>query len=307
MPASLTPTPGRAVTNRHSQLISAVNDWFVHAARDLPWRATEHRTVSPWAVMVSEFMLQQTPVARVLEPWRAWLQRWPSPTALADAPVAEAIRAWGRLGYPRRALRLHQSAVIIAEQHAGEVPSSIEQLRALPGIGDYTAAAIATFAFGQRHAVCDINIRRVLARAIDAQERPAANPTVEQRIAEQLLPRTAARAVTWAAASMELGALICTSRSPNCGECPIASRCAWREADYPAHEGPPPRGQAWHGTDRQCRGRLLAELRDAVRPLARVDFVHCWPDEEAQRERCLDSLVVDGLVVESPLGFALPH
>lgn len=307
MPASLTPIPGRAVTDRHPELISAVNAWFGEAARDLPWRGNQHRRVSPWAVMVSEFMLQQTPVARVLEPWQAWMRRWPSPTALADAPTSEAIRAWGRLGYPRRALRLHQSALIISEQHAGEVPSSIDELRALPGIGDYTAAAIATFAFGQRHAVCDINIRRVLARSIVGQERPASNPVVERRLAELILPRNTARATTWAAASMELGALVCTSRSPNCGECPIASRCAWRQSGYPAHDGPPPRGQAWHGTDRQCRGRLMAVLRDTDRPVARADFVHCWPDEDAQRERCLDSLVADGLVVESPLGFLLPH
>ncbi|MGJ3508961.1 A/G-specific adenine glycosylase [Enemella sp. A6] len=295
-----------ATRRRSSRIVTAVNSWFADAARDLPWRPTPTRTVTPWQVMVSEFMLQQTPVSRVLEPWTNWVHRWPSPAALADAPVAEAIRAWGRLGYPRRALRLHRAATEITDRFDGRVPAKFDDLRSLPGVGDYTAAAIATFAFGQRHAVCDVNVRRVLARAIDGRAQPAPNPKVEQAIAEQMLPRDTERAVTWAAAAMELGALVCTSRSPDCPSCPIAKHCAWRAAGHPAAEVVQ-RTQAWHGTDRQCRGRLMAHLRSTDQPVPAADLIHCWPDDDDQRDRCLSSLVEDGLVVEVENRFALPH
>ena len=291
---------------RWSAIVTAVNAWFDHAARDLPWRPTPTRAVTPWQVMVSEFMLQQTPVSRVLEPWARWVHRWPSPTALADAPVAEAIRAWGRLGYPRRALRLHAAATAITERHDGRVPSDIEELRALPGVGEYTAAAIATFAFGQRHPVCDVNVRRVLVRAVAGRAQPA-TPRAEQALAEHILPRNTERAVTWAAASMELGAVVCTSRSPDCASCPIANRCAWRAAGHPESDLPGTRTQAWHGTDRQCRGRLMAHLRGADQPVPAADLVYCWPDDDTQRERCLASLVTDGLIVRVDEHFALPH
>lgn len=304
-PATRTTTP--ADRRRHSAIVTATNAWFARAARELPWRPTPTNPVTPWAVMVSEFMLQQTPVARVLGPWAEWMRRWPSPTALADAPVAEAIRAWGRLGYPRRALRLHRAATVITDEHDGLIPSDIDALRALPGVGEYTAAAIATFAFGQRHAVTDVNVRRVLARAVAGRAQPAINPRVELAIAEQLLPRTTDRAVTWAAAAMELGALVCTSRNPKCGACPIANRCAWRAAGCPTDPDRPNRTQAWHGTDRQCRGRLMAHLRGADHPVPAADLVYCWPDDDQQRARCLTSLVDDGLVVEVAGRFALPH
>ena len=127
---------------------------------------------TPWAVLVSEIMLQQTPVARVLPVYEAWLARWPTPASLAASPAGEAVRAWGRLGYPRRAIRLHATAQALVERHGGEIPSSVDALRALPGIGSYTAAAVASFAFGQRHAVLDTNVRRVLARLINGRERP---------------------------------------------------------------------------------------------------------------------------------------
>jgi A/G-specific adenine glycosylase len=286
-----------------SELHEPLLQWYDEHARDLPWRRT---TASAWSVMVSEFMLQQTPVARVLPVHEAWLDRWPSPGALAAEPVGEAIRAWGRLGYPRRAVRLHAAATAIAERHDGRVPDSYDDLLALPGIGDYTASAIVAFAFGRRRAVLDTNVRRVLSRSIGGAEFPPPAVTVaERRRAEALLPEDEPTAATWSVAVMELGALVCTAAAPRCQECPVRAVCAWHAAGRPAYDGPPRRGQAWAGTDRQCRGRLMAVARDAdgVVPLRRL--VPVWPDE-GQRLRCLQSLVRDGLLVTADGGYALP-
>ncbi len=277
--------------------------WYDKHARDLPWRRT---SASAWSVMVSEFMLQQTPVSRVLPVHTAWLGRWPSPVALATEPVGEAIRAWGRLGYPRRALRLHAAATAITERHGGAVPDSYDDLLALPGVGDYTASAIVAFAFGRRRAVLDTNVRRVLARAVAGGEFPPhAVTAAERRRVEDLLPEDEPTAATWSVAVMELGALVCTASAPRCDGCPFRDACAWRAAGYPAYDGPPRRGQAWAGTDRQCRGRLMAVTRDAhgVVPAHRME--PAWPDE-VQRTRCLASLVADGLLVVADHGYALP-
>ena len=201
-----------------TELATVVIDWYHRHARDLPWRRAD---ASPWGVMVSEFMLQQTPVARVLQPWQQWLVRWPTPAALAAEPVGEAVRAWGRLGYPRRAQRLHAAATVITERHGGQVPQGLDELMALPGVGAYTAGAVTAFAFGRRAVVLDTNVRRVLARALDGVALPHPHQTVaEVRRAEALVPQDDAEAASWAAASMELGALVCTARSPRCGECP---------------------------------------------------------------------------------------
>lgn len=257
--------------------------------------------------MVSEFMLQQTPVNRVLPVYQQWLSRWPRPADLAAEPPGEAVRAWGRLGYPRRALRLHGAAVAIAEQHAGEVPREHAQLLALPGVGEYTAAAVASFAYGGRHAVLDTNVRRVFARAVGGREFPPnATTAAERKLARALLPEAEPTAARWAAATMELGALVCTARKPNCGHCPIAAHCAWRLAGAPAHDGPPRRGQSYAGTDRQVRGRLLAVLRDASGPVPQSMLDRVW-DDPIQRARALDGLVADGLVEPLPDGaYRLP-
>ena len=245
--------------------------------------------------MVSEFMLQQTPVARVLPVFGAWLERWPSPGALAAAPSGEAVRAWGRLGYPRRALRLHAAATAILERHGGEVPHSYADLIALPGVGDYTASAIASFAFDARHAVLDTNVRRVFARAVGGVLFPATSLTrAERDVAEDLLPDEAP--ATWAVAVMELGALVCTATSPTCDSCPISHLCAWNTSGRPAYDGPPRRSQSWNGTDRQARGRLLAVLRDEDGPVPRSRLDTAWSDVP-QRERALASLLADGLMV----------
>jgi A/G-specific adenine glycosylase len=277
-----------------SALHRPVLDWYGRHARDLPWRAPDR---TAWGVLVSEVMLQQTPVARVEPVWRRWVDRWPVPRALAAEEPGEAIRAWGRLGYPRRALRLHAAATAIDEHHDGTVPDSYDALRALPGIGDYTAAAVATFAHGRRHAVVDTNVRRVLARAVAGVALPAVSVTrAEVREAESLVPDDGPTAARWAVAVMELGALVCTARTPRCGACPIAERCAWRAAGSPPHDGPPRHGQAWAGTDRQCRGLLMGVLRDADGPVQEDRLAEAWRADPRQRTRALDALVDDGLV-----------
>ena len=288
------------MTSPHAEPVLA---WYSAHARDLPWRAPD---ASPWSVLVSEIMLQQTPVSRVLPAFRAWLARWPAPAALAAEPAGEAVRQWGRLGYPRRALRLHEAATTITRDHAGEVPSAYEDLLALPGIGRYTAAAVAVFAFGHRHAVLDTNVRRVLTRLASGEEFPGRQPSAaEYRLAESLLPEDPATAARWSVAVMELGALTCTAARPKCGACPVSAHCKWL-----ANGSPPaatrPAGQRYEGTDRQCRGRLLGLLRDSAQPVRQHDFDLVWPDTP-QRARALDGLVSDGLADPLPDGtFALP-
>ena len=271
--------------------------WYAANARELPWREPG---AGAWAVMVSEFMLQQTPVKRVLPMYADWMERWPTPAALAAAAPGEAVRAWGRLGYPRRALRLHAAATAITEQHGGLVPSDHAALLALPGVGEYTAAAVASFAHRQRHAVLDTNVRRVLARLVDGREFPStATTAAERRTATELLPEEPETAATWAVAVMELGALVCTARTPDCARCPVAASCAWLLASRPAHDGPPRRGQTYAGTDRQVRGKLLAVLREAHAEVPQSALDAVWPDA-VQRARALDGLVADGLV--EPIG-----
>ncbi|WP_414693583.1 A/G-specific adenine glycosylase [Ornithinimicrobium sp.] len=278
-----------------SDLHDEVVRWYDQHARQLPWRATD---VSPWAVLVSEVMLQQTPVARVEPVWRDWMRRWPTPASLAAEPAGEAVRAWGRLGYPRRALRLHACAVQVQARHGGEVPAEEAQLRDLPGIGAYTAAAVASFAFGARTPVVDTNVRRVLARALSAQALPAPSLTrAETRLAGEVLPAEAALSVRWNVGVMELGALVCTARAPQCQRCPIRRRCAWVAQGQAPYRGPARRAQRWHGTDRQCRGRLLELVRQHDTWLPYDAFVAAWPDDDTQRERCLSALLQEGLLV----------
>lgn len=286
-----------------SELHGPVLEWYDEHARDLPWRRT---SASVWSVMVSEFMLQQTPVSRVLPVHEAWMLRWPRPADLAAEEAGEAVRAWGRLGYPRRALRLHAAATAIVERHGGEVPSDHSDLLALPGVGDYTAAAIASFGFGQRHVVLDTNVRRVFARAVSGVEFPANSLTrAERDLAASLLPEDAPTAATWAVAVMELGALVCVANNPRCGQCPISDRCAWQAAGRPAYDGPPRRGQSYAGTDRQVRGRLLGLVRDHEGPVPKARLDSVW-DDPVQRERALASLLADGLLVTEDAAYRLP-
>ncbi|MDT7548110.1 MAG: A/G-specific adenine glycosylase [Actinomycetota bacterium] len=283
-------------------LADVVSRWYAGAARDLPWRRPG---TSPWAVLVSEVMLQQTPVARVLPAYDAWISRWPTPAGLAADQPGEAVRMWGRLGYPRRALRLHAAAVTVMQRYDGEMPATVGELLRLPGVGDYTARAVAAFAHRQRHAVVDTNVRRVVARAVEG----IADAAVTRRdldLVAGLLPADAEAAATASAALMELGALICTARAPACERCPVSGRCAWVARGRPQLAAPVRKAQSYAGTDRQVRGRLLAILQDATGPVDAALLTAAW-DEPVQRARALDSLVADGLVDPLPDGrLALP-
>jgi A/G-specific adenine glycosylase len=273
-----------------SPLHQPLLDWYAFAARDLPWRRPG---TTPWGVLVSEFMLQQTPVARVLEPYERWLARWPTPALLAAGTPADAIREWGRLGYPRRAVRLHAAATYLVQAHGGQVPRTVDELRRLPGVGEYTAAAVMAFAYGERIAPLDTNVRRVLARAVSGLAQPSRSLTsTERRLAEQVLPPS--DAARWAVASMELGATVCTARAPRCTDCPIVATCAWHAAGRPPDSEPQRRQPAYDGSDRQARGRLLAALREATGAVGSDVLLAAWPDR-SQAERALAGLVADGL------------
>lgn len=289
-------------------IVDELVDWFSRHGRALPWRE-EHP--GAWGIFVVEVMSQQTPIQRVEPVWRQWLARWPTPDALASAPAGEVIRAWGRLGYPRRALQLQRAAKVIAREHDGQVPRSEAELLALPGVGPYTAAAVLAFAHGKRSVVLDTNIRRVLTRVLDGVALPPVHVRAEERVrAGRLVPRDEQQSVRWNAAVMEFGALVCTARRPACTACPV-STCAWREAGFPDN-APPRASQPWAGTDRQVRGALLAVLRGAPGEVpgqelaAQVRAAH--PEvAPSQLERALQSLLADSLVQQAGSGFRLPE
>lgn len=284
-----------------TMVVQATLSWFTVAARDLPWRRAE---CTPWGVLVSEVMLQQTQVDRVVPIWQAWLARWPTPADLAATDLATVLRAWGRLGYPRRAQRLHSASIVITQQHGGQVPEQDDALRALPGVGEYTAAAVRAFAFGQPAVVLDTNVRRVIARACEGTALPLPHLTNAERIlATTLLESASGAAARWSAAVMELGALICTARNPRCGDCPIRAYCTWYRTDMPDNAGPRRQQPRFAGSDRQVRGLILARLREGSMPTETIDLI--WPDAE-QRMRALSALQAEGLVVQKRGSYALP-
>ncbi|TFD10686.1 A/G-specific adenine glycosylase [Cryobacterium sp. TMT1-66-1] len=297
---NVTPSPQ---TNAAS-VSATLNAWFTENARDLPWRRDGF---GAWGILVSEFMLQQTPVNRVIPRLEEWLARWPTPASLAAVPPSEAVRAWSSLGYPRRALWLHAAAVQITELHGGVVPFDLDDLLALTGIGDYTARAVATFAYGYRHPIVDTNTRRVIARAIAGAGEPS--PPSRGRDLEAmgtLLPQSAQEAALFNAAIMELGAVVCTSRSPHCDVCPIRNVCAWRAADYPEYTGTRKAVQKkFEGSDRQVRGLIMAELRSTHRSVTDAELDMLWPDS-VQLRRALASLLADGLAMRAQGGYTLP-
>jgi A/G-specific adenine glycosylase len=277
-------------------------EWYAQARRDLPWREPG---VSAWQVLVSEFMLQQTPVSRVLPIWTDWVRRWPTPSATAAASAADVLRAWGKLGYPRRAKRLHECAIVIAHEHGDVVPDDVDTLLGLPGVGSYTARAVACFAYRQPVPVVDTNVRRVVARAVHGlADAGAPSTTGDHADVSALLPKDDT-APQFSAALMELGAIVCTARVPRCGLCPL-SECAWRDAGYPPAQGPARRVQSYAGTDRQVRGLLLDVLRLSDFPVTRSQLDVAWLTDTRQRDRALNSLLADGLVTQTADGlFAL--
>lgn len=282
--------------------------WYRHNARDLPWRRAEFAaSFGAWGVLVSEFMLQQTPVNRVVPHLEAWLARWPTPTALAAEAPAEAVHQWANLGYPRRALWLHRAAVEVRDRHGGVVPREVDALLALSGIGDYTARAVAVFAYGDHHPVVDTNTRRVLARAIDGRSQPGPPARRDLEAMQRILPEDPADAAIVNAAAMELGATVCTARAPRCAACPIAERCAWRAAGFPDTGDRRRRQARYEGSDRQARGAILRMLRDAAPAAVPAEtVVPDWPDT-GQRDRAIDSLIADGLAEASDGLLSLPR
>jgi A/G-specific adenine glycosylase len=287
-----------------SELVGPIVDWFARHARDLPWRAP--RTPA-WQILLSEIMLQQTPVVRVLPIYRQWLQCWPTAVELAAASPGDVLRMWGKLGYPRRALRLHECARVIVDQHGGEVPADLDALLALPGVGAYTARAVLAFAYRKRAAVVDTNIRRVLTRTQTGKGQPGpVSTTRDLLLMESVLPAGDERAALFSAGIMELGAVTCTSASPACDRCPVRVSCAWRLAGSPAYDGPVAPKQRFAGTDRQVRGLLLDVLRADRAPVTRDQLDLAWP-LTGQRDRALAGLISDGLIELGADGrFALP-
>jgi A/G-specific adenine glycosylase len=285
-------------------IATAVNEWFRQSARDLPWRAAGYPA---WGILVSEVMLQQTQVSRVIPRLAQWLERWPTPSALAAESPGEAVRAWDRLGYPRRALRLHAAATAIAERHDDVVPDDVDALLELPGIGEYTARAVAAFAYGVRVPVVDTNVRRVLARAVGGQGE-AGPPSTRRDLAamEAILPVDAAESRITNAAVMELGAIVCLPRKPLCDVCPILPHCAWRQAGYPPYLGPRGASQPrFEGSDRQARGRVMAELRASDVGVTEAEVAVVVPDADVRR-RILAGLLADGLITHTDGGYTLP-
>lgn len=278
-------------------LASPLARWYGDHARDLPWRRAEfHEEYGAWGTLVSEFMLQQTPVTRVIPHLESWLARWPSPRSAARATPAEVVHQWANLGYPRRALWLHRAAIEVSERHGGVVPRDVDALLTLSGIGDYTARAVAAFHYGDRHPVVDTNTRRVIARAVDGRSQPEPPARSDLDRMSKLLPEGNAEAAVFNAAMMELGATVCTARAPKCGTCPVADRCAWLAAGRPDTGDRRRRQATYAGSDRQVRGLVLRALREAPEHrLLTMQVAPGWEDP-AQRERAIDSLIADGLV-----------
>lgn len=284
--------------------IATLNNWFQKNQRDLPWR---HANCSPWGVLTSEVMLQQTPVSRVEPVWLAWMARWPTATSLANALQSDAVLAWGNLGFPRRAMYLHKTAISLVEKFGGSVPRDLRSLIQLPGIGDYTARAIRAFAFGIPESVVDTNIRRVIARAELGAAR-AGTPRLKadrQAVSSVLADENQESQVLGGKALMELGALLCTAGKPKCDKCPIQISCAWRGNGYPPLvESKRSSPRSYIGSDRQVRGLLVKTLGAQNGPMPAQNLLKLWPDDD-QVMRALESLLVDGLVTRSSDGVYL--
>lgn len=293
-----------AVRDSHLQLVDRILTWYSAHQRDLPWRRDGF---TPWGQLVAEMMLQQTQVDRVVPKLHSWLERWPTPADLAADSPAEAIRMWDRLGYPRRALWLHRAAQEIVARFNGEVPSDVDDLLSLTGVGDYTARAIAVFAFGHRHPVVDTNTRRVLARAIlGLSEAPAPSTARDLQLMESVLPIDIAESAAFNAGVMELGAIVCTAKKPLCDECPFSEHCLWAVDGWPENVPAQRRVKQarFEGSDRQARGKLMAHLRE--HGTASTETLLALVTDGEQAQRALDSLARDGLIVRLATDWSLP-
>lgn len=295
-------------TRPADELAAPLIDWYRRTARDLPWRRPDfHLRYGAWGTLVSEFMLQQTPVTRVIPHLTAWLDRWPSPAALAAATPAEVVQQWANLGYPRRALWLHRAAIEITTNHDGVVPRDVDALLRLTGIGDYTARAVAVFSYGDRHPVVDTNTRRVMARAVLGQSQPGPPSRRDLGVMESLLPAPDDESAVFNAAAMELGAVVCTARNPRCETCPLLDGCAWVSAGRPDTGDTRRRQAAFEGSDRQARGAVLRTLRAAAPHQVPLDAVIPEWADPLQRDRAIDSLIADGLAEADGEMLSLPR
>lgn len=273
--------------------------WGSQNRRNLPWRDSR----DPWAVLVAEVMLQQTRVDRVAERWPRFLIRFPNVASCASVPPAEVIAEWSGLGYNRRAVYLHRAAGVVMARHGGQIPTERAELEALPGIGPYTARAVRAFAHEVEAAVVDTNVARILARwtgrRLTARE--------AQNLADQSVP--SGRVWSWNQTLLDLGALTCTARVPDCKRCPLADRCAWRgEGSDPARGSAGVSGgqTPFEGSDRQGRGRLVAALGGGPVADGRLADAMGWPEDADRARRVVGTLVADGLVVVCASGYALP-
>lgn len=291
----------------HNALQKSILQWFRINARDLAWRDP---ATSAWGILLSEVMSQQTPVARVEPIWLEWMAKWPTPEDFTKASTDEVLRAWGKLGYPRRALRLLECAREIVEKHSGRVPDTVEELLDLPGIGDYTARAVAAFAFQQNVPVVDTNVRRVYKRAVEGRFLQGTASKKELAHVAAILP--VENGPEFSAGIMELGALVCTATAPKCATCPLLDLCEWQRLGCPAPSeeelaSAKKRVQKFVGTDRQVRGLIMDVLRGAETPVEKAAIDVVWPDA-AQRSRALFSLLEDGLAEQDEQGlFHLPR
>ena len=246
------PSGPRTLATRR-RFSAALLAWHARAGRSLHIRTAG----TPWAILVAEVMSQQTQIDRIAAAWEAWLRRWPTPADLAAATTRDVITAWAGLGYNRRALALHEAARVIVNDHDGRVPATVEDLERLPGIGPYTARAVAAAAFGRPVAPLDVNVRRVLGRVFG----PVVTAGELQPRADDLVSRRDPR--TWVNAVMDLAVTVCTRRAPRCGTCPVRAMCA-----SAGTMGEQPQGRAapatpFEATNRWLRGRLLARAREA--------------------------------------------
>jgi len=284
-----------------SALQDSLSAWAEVACRDLPWRQTR----DPWAVLVSEAMLQQTQVPRVVLRYVAFLERFPTPAATAAASVGDVVQAWAGLGYNRRAVNLHRTAVAVVDRHAGVMPRTLAELLALPGVGPYTARAVLAFAYEAGVGVVEVNSARVLARAVAGRRLGAAEA---QALADSIVP--AGDGWAWNSAMLDLGATVCTKSSPRCDACPLSGCCAWAAAGGPdpavGSAGAGSRQSTFAGSDRQGRGRLVDALRVAPVPLAGVAAAAGWPDQAERASRVAGGLVADGLAVVEEGELRLP-
>lgn len=292
--------PDHTLETLHTSLIQ----WYRENARSLAWR---NESTSAWGTLVCEVMSQQTPVSRVEPAWLEWMKRWPEPADLAAASTADVLRMWGKLGYPRRALRLQNCAQQIVDEHDGQLPQQLDELLSLDGIGPYTAAAVCCFSYQQPVVVVDTNIRRVLTRfLVGVDDQAAVSAAKDKALGTAALPVAPDTACAFNQAIMEFGALVCQSKKPQCDTCVVNQLCEWNRAGRPEFSGKKRPGQKFVGTDRQVRGLLMDVARGNPEGAKKPDFDAVWPDD-VQRDRAFESLLADGLLTQLDASrFGLP-